>query len=444
VLLSFTVENFRSYREAKTLSLVASKGSELPGNTRSVAGVPLQVLTSAVLYGANGSGKSNLLVAIGYLRSELLRAGINDLGRPTGTFHDRRQRFLLDPEWATRPTRFEIAFLLNGVLHQYDITFHQGAVREERLRVTPNGRVQTWFRRQGQEFDFGSAHLKGPKTRLGQSTQPGLPFLAFAALVEHPQLRPIVDWMRDNLEVWRRVDEGAGWEGRSRETTAEAAEDDAFRRWLEEVLRVADTGVKSIYFEAAPDVPEAHEPGGNGRIGHEVNGGVPQQRVRLIHKGKLASSTPFGLNQESDGTQKLYALLRPVYNALVTGRVAVVDELGAYLHPNLVRELVALFHDEQKNPLGAQLIFTTHDATLLSGELFRRDQVWLTEKDEEGATDLYSLYDFKGVRKDEWLDGAYLRGRYGAIPFIDEELPAPTRGAKPKGGNPTGRVRHAT
>jgi hypothetical protein len=152
VLLSFTVENFRSYREAKTLSLVASKGSELPGNTRSVAGVPLQVLTSAVLYGANGSGKSNLLVAIGYLRSELLRAGINDLGRPTGTFHDRRQRFLLDPEWATRPTRFEIAFLLNGVLHQYDITFHQGAVREERLRVTPNGRVQTWFRRQGQEF----------------------------------------------------------------------------------------------------------------------------------------------------------------------------------------------------------------------------------------------------------------------------------------------------
>ncbi len=113
-------------------------------------------------------------------------------------------------------------------------------------------------------------------------------------------------------------------------------------------------------------------------------------------------------------------MLVPLYLVLQDGELAVLDELSASLHPSLVREIIRYFHDPKRNPKGAQLVFATHDTSLLSGRLFRRDQVWFTEKNQRGATDLYSLQDIKGVREDEPFEKGYLRGRYGAIPFFGQ------------------------
>ena len=140
----------------------------------------------------------------------------------------------------------------------------------------------------------------------------------------------------------------------------------------------------------------------------------------FVHSGEEGVNSRFAFWEESHGTRRLFDMLVPLCEALIGGEVAVLDELSASLHPSLVREIIRAFHDPELNPKGAQLVFATHDTSLLSGRLFRRDQVWLTEKDPNGATDLYSLHDVKEVRDDEPFEKGYLRGRYGAIPFFGQ------------------------
>jgi AAA15 family ATPase/GTPase len=152
-------------------------------------------------------------------------------------------------------------------------------------------------------------------------------------------------------------------------------------------------------------------------------------RIVLLHESQAETPARFDLSQESHGTRRLFGMLAPFYDVLSRGELAAIDEFSASLHPMIVRELVRLFHDPETNPHGAQLIFTTHDTNLLGDRLFRRDQVWFTEKDRSGATELYSLHDVKGVRADDAIEKGYLRGRYGAIPFLGElDLPALSRG----------------
>jgi hypothetical protein len=138
-------------------------------------------------------------------------------------------------------------------------------------------------------------------------------------------------------------------------------------------------------------------------------------------------SAKFELHDESEGTQRLYLLAAPLMDVLRSGRVLVVDELDTSLHPLLVRRLVSMFHDPQHNPAGAQLIFTTHDTSLLDQSLFRRDQIWFTEKDPDQATRLYPLTDFS-PRKSEAIERGYLGGRYGAVPVFAEEIPTLAEG----------------
>jgi AAA15 family ATPase/GTPase len=125
------------------------------------------------------------------------------------------------------------------------------------------------------------------------------------------------------------------------------------------------------------------------------------------------------LNEESTGTQRLFALAAPVLDVLRDGRVLIIDELDSSLHPLLVRQLIGMFHNSRINKNKAQLVFSTHDTSLLDQSIFRRDQVWFTEKDSDQATNLYPLTDFS-PRKNEALEKGYLMGRYGAVPFFKE------------------------
>jgi len=204
-------------------------------------------------------------------------------------------------------------------------------------------------------------------------------------------------------------------------TALRCHEDRAFRSWVTALLRHVDLGIQGVEIEllrhsySEPAVTRA--PDGRSITSYE-EWNEERPELFLVHGGDDGMPVRFRLSDESHGTHRLFLMLIPLYEILQAGELAVVDELDASLHPCLVREITRAFHEPKLNPKGAQLVFATHDTSLLSGQLFRRDQVWFTEKDASGATDLYSLNDVKGVREDESFEKGYLRGRYGAIPFF--------------------------
>ena len=416
MLVDFEVENFRSYRQAKRLSMVASSARELPRNLIDTD-VGLQLVRSAVLYGANASGKSNLLAAMDCV-SGLLETPMNR-GMPSLNTHSP---FALDRTSGTKPSRFRVRFLISEVLYDYSVSIRVGLVDEERLIVYPHGRPQEWFHRKGKEIDFNSTHLKGQKQSLRSVTPPDVPLLSVAAAFEHPQLHPPSRWLRlnlcDHFNMLRfrprmiRPEMG-GFESAARR----CHEDQSFRLWMCAFLRHADLGVQGLEIDVV-EMKSGRPVYREGSLS-TVEDVVQNRYVPYFsHTGDDEITARFGLANESQGTQRLFAMMPHFFEVLRDGRLTVIDDVGAGLHPSLVRELIRAFHDPELNPKGAQLVFATHDTSLLSGKLFRRDQVWFTEKDGSGATDLYSLNDIKGVREDESFEKGYMRGRYGAIPFF--------------------------
>ncbi|MFO0953711.1 MAG: ATP-binding protein [Isosphaeraceae bacterium] len=422
MLVSFRVENYRSYREGKTLSMVASNSGELPQNLIDVPEYNFKLLRTAVLYGPNASGKSNLLYAMNYL-SDLLGSPLSRDLRVA----PRSPHFALNATAASRPTSFSTSFIFEKVLYEYSIAYHEGMIIEERFVAFPQSRPQTWFLRNRQDVEFNKTYLRGRKQALRTLMQPGIPLLAVAAAFDHPQMGAPAGWIMGNLRERFATSPPHVVNPRSRISamrTARLCEDDPqFREWVNAFLVHADLGIRNVeveitrekvqqpFFVSAPDGSQVQEIREVHRSSH-----TPV----FVHAGEDEFITKFNLADESLGTQRLFGMLSEFYLALSAGRPTVVDELTASIHPSLVRVLIGMFHDAKVASRNAQLVFTTHDTSLLSGRLFRRDQVWFTEKDRAGATDLYSLHDVKDVRADDSFEKGYLRGRYGAIPFFRE------------------------
>ena len=202
--------------------------------------------------------------------------------------------------------------------------------------------------------------------------------------------------------------------GSNRSVSERCYKSKEFRDWISFFLREADLGITGIEIVAREEKIRTS-------IGSNTTEGVRTRQIYdplFVHSG-IDGSVRFPIDYESNGTRRLYSLLAALYDALRgEAQVLVIDEFGESLHPHLAREIVRQFQDSKTNPHGHQFLLTTHDTSLLSGSLFRRDQVWFTEKDPTGATDLYSLHDIKKVREDDAFEKGYLRGRYGAIPFF--------------------------
>lgn len=420
MLLEFKIENFRSYREPKTFSFVASAITEFPENLFQPPDLDVRLLKTAAIYGPNGSGKSNLLQAMRCL-SDLLESPLNRRGNPG------LSPFLLDQSSRAEPTRFQVRFVADGVLYEYGLAARADRVEEEHLTAYPKGRSQDWFTREGSQVEFNSPHLRGQKKSLAIITPDGTPFLAVAAVFEHPQLLIPARWMITNLggrfdlsRPRRPPSQRYTW---LEDETARFSHGNAeFRAWADAFLRHADVGIKRYEVRVveqkvrrpvrSPDAADVNSP----PVLQEVT--EESYLPCFVHEGEAGVTAEFHLWNESHGTRRLFSMLAPVYLALRGGCVAVVDELSASIHPSLVKEMIRIFHDTELNPKNAQLLFATHDTSLLNQRLFRRDQVWFTEKSPIGATDLYSLHDIKDVRKEEAFEDGYLRGRYGALPFF--------------------------
>lgn len=412
MLIEFSFENFRSIREAVTLSMVAGRGRLSPRNCVACPGEKnLRLLRCAVVYGANASGKSNLITALRAM-VERVRHGLNTGPSP---FLPRLSPFRLDPVTAGEPSRFEIVFTARGIRFVYGLAVRDSIVHQEWLHAWPHGRMRVVFERSTSAEVGASLNLGGDWPGAARSAAASIPdselLLTHPAARDQPLLQIARDWFHDDL---RCVGPFPDFTGELDVTTELATIDPEARKRLVDFLRLADLGISDFRIEpdggADPSDPESAA-----RL---------RRRITLIHEavspeGKTTEVPLDSFEEESSGTQKFFALAGAWFEALSRGTLLVVDELDLRLHPLLTRRLVELFYDEQSNPKGAQLIFTTHDSSLLNAELFRRDQIWFAEKTPEGATSLYSLADFRPRRGENFRAG-YLEGRYGAIPFVGD------------------------
>jgi hypothetical protein len=421
MLVEFRVKNFRSFRDEQVLSMVASeRDKNLPENCVKVGKHTL--LKAAAIYGANASGKSNLVRAMGAFASMVNRGNIKDPGPRV-----LLTPFLLSKSTPLVPCFFEIAFYASEELYRYGFEATAEHVTSEWLYAYPKGRSQKWFHRLESDVmpaknrgGFGRG-LKGDLQALLEKTRPDTLFLAVAGEFNHPQLREIWDHLRYNFrsivtgDVLAQVTEKFV----HREMATEGPH--TLKSFVERHLQKADLGINSLDISRIesdeitfPDyVSEDVQKRLRTRFKDE-----PLFDVRLGHVGEKGERFTLSIEDESDGTRRFFELLGPLWQTTAEGLTIMVDELEKSLHPLLSRELVRLVLSEKTNKSGAQLIFTTHDVTLLDPTLFRRDQIWFTEKDKDGATSLYPLSDFK-ERGNAAFQRGYLSGRYGAIPIIE-------------------------
>jgi predicted ATPase len=399
MLIEFRVENHRSLRDEQVLTLAAAKrvGDPSDPRPRTVTGYEEKLLPAAVIYGANASGKSNVLSALGFMQEAVLlshRKWEPDGGVPRSPFAWGEKR--------NEPSMFEVTFLVENVKYVYGFFVNDEAVEEEWLFAWPKHRKQVWFEREGTRFKFGE-HLRGPNEVVKEVTRPNALFLSVAAQHQHTQLVPIFSWFGENNFATVGV-RFYPLSTRIAVSLFPTDEDKAFAQLVLPLLKAADVGIVDIKNETTE------------------KGGLIGPRVFCQHKPGDDNSW-LDLKEESQGTITLFRIAAPVFDALKQGALLLIDELELSLHPLLGLALVRLFNNPESNPKSAQIVFTTHDTNLLGTTLgespLRRDQIWFTEKDKEGATVLYPLTDYK-PRKAENLERGYLLGRYGAIPFLGD------------------------
>jgi AAA15 family ATPase/GTPase len=374
--------------------MAASKDKTLASTHTVPTGVTAApaLLRSAAVYGPNAGGKSNLIKALQYMRGVVVESATI---APSQTFGV--QPFRLDTASAGPPTEFEVTFLLDGVRYQYGFAMTAERIVGEHLLVYKAFKPQHWFTRRhdattGRDvYDFGPA-LKGQKSVWESATRSNALFLSMAVQLNSEQLAPVFDWFARQLVIFN---EHATLNPR---VTLQMLRDPAAKRSICTFLNAADISIADIDVVTRDD---------------------DQDELRFKHTTSKGEAV-FGMGDESSGTRNLLFMIGPILDIVRNGLTLVVDEFDTSLHTLLVRRIIQLFHDTALNTRGAQLIFTTHDTSLLDAhDLFRRDQVWFVEKDRDQASRLYSLTEFS-PRKGEALERGYLMGRYGGLPLLDD------------------------
>lgn len=416
MLLRFTVANHRSIRDEQELSLVAvARRGERRGATPLVP----RAVAVAGIYGANASGKSNVLDALQWMRWAI---GASQASwRPDGGVP--RHPFTFDEESAERPSSFELDFVHDDIRHTYGFEVDSRAVLAEWLYYYPRGRrVRLYERTAPRDYQFGRA-LTGEREQIKNLTRSNALYLSSAAANDHPLLVSIYGRLTRDI-AFAHQDE-AEERTRLRYTIGMIADREQEAE-VNRLLRFADLGISRV--EVAKNdlnprgwdlLKKLAEAFGDSGPGEDALREAMEWGLDFEHGGP---ERRLSLRDESAGTRTWLALIGPLVTALSQGSVLVVDELDTSLHPMLSSMLIRMFKDRQINRGGAQLVFASHDTTLLGSllddELLARDEVWFTAKDTDGATELFSLSEFH-PRRDENVERGYLQGRYGAVPYLD-------------------------
>lgn len=424
MIIQFKVANYRSIGAEQTLSFVAENARRHPDNLIPRDGYKL--LKSVALFGANASGKSNLVKAIGAMQ-EFVRDSATRMNE--GDLIEAAEPFRLDPALRNAPSRFEITFVTNGIVYVYGFSASRERVHEEWLRAKPlaNGKEAFWFERsyehKTQTYSCLSSEPKGMMAELMLKwTRENALVLSVSAQQNLSELLPVYRYLR-NL-IWT-FDISDGLAGQLTKTALLCQDSEEVCSSLFALLYGADAGIEGMQIRAATQrVPQAH-PNALEQLNDafrslkRLTGVSALPRIVTSRHDSAGDIAEFDFEgDESQGTQRFFAIAGPLLDALDKGAFVVVDELDASMHPLLTRRLLELFHSAEANSKGAQLLFTTHDSSLLDQDLFRRDQIWLAEKCD-GASTFFSLADIRPpIRNTESFLRNYLTGRYGGTPHL--------------------------
>ena len=417
MLIEFSVGNYRSFKDQVTFSMVAaslvSKDKKLDENNVFTVDNELDLLKSAAIYGANASGKSNLAKALGFMKWFM----INSSKETQSTEKIGVERFKLSTETSDKPTFFEIVFLMNQKKYRYGFETTRDEVISEWLFYVPKSRETKLFERKSDSFSVSKTYKADG---IPQKTRRNALFLSVSAQFNVEIAASILGWLTSKVKVVSGLDD-RGYRG----YTTRCFMDDENKDEILQLLKRLDLGFSDVKVEESEITADLLP----GELPDEIksfllkNGRGKLTSIQTIHrkfdeKGNSVSTELFDLDdQESEGTQKVFALAGPLVDTLKDGKVLIIDEFDARIHPLISRAIVELFNSNETNSNNAQLIFMTHDTNLLSNKLFRRDQIWFAEKNRYGATDLYSLAEYK-VRNDASFESDYIKGKYGAIPYI--------------------------
>ena len=417
MLIEFSLTNYSSICERQTLSMAASGTYREMADNTFASPMPRmpKLLKSAVIFGPNASGKSNLIRGALFMWDFVLNSAKGQIGDPINT-----RPFLLNSRHAQSPSLFEMIFMEGGVRYQYGFAATRERVHHEWLLAYPSGRGQRWFERYydpktGQEtWNLHKKHLSGNREVWRDATRPNALFLSTAIQLNSEPLRPVFDWFDKRLRVFRPHSEV------SKELSAALCRDAEGRLQVMKFLNQADLDIEGIHVETRAigdlgmdDLPE--------EVRAALQKELSSEEVTDVRLERSTSDTgkPVLLpwEAESRGTQKLFAMAWPWISVLREGRILFMDEMDTSLHHNLVRFLFNMVHDTTMNRSNAQLVSTTHDTALLDTAIFRRDQFWMMEKSADRCSVLYPISDFD-PEKGEAVQRAYLEGSYGAIPTL--------------------------
>lgn len=419
MLVNFTVENYRSFKEERTFSMEACSIKEHKESVISKG--KYNLLPLAILYGANSSGKSNLIQAIATMWRIIM--GSVRLNEGDTLPYDP---FALDENSDSLPTSFEMQFIIDEALYRYGFEYNETEIISEWLYEKRFGeREYELFVRSRDRIEVSSKRFPEGKEKENLTNSNRL-FLSLVAQLKGEKSKSIIAWFR-KCNVLSGID-GEGYKNFIIKMFLEHLDgaDEA-----QEFFNTLQLGFSRFSVERS-DIPKEALDKAPESIKAELEQALAEGKVVesiTTHKiydesGLVIGKRDFYKDQmESEGTKKVIEISGPIFTVLREGETLIIDELDAKLHPLLTRNIVLLFMDPEKNKNGAQLIFATHDTNLLDLEIIRRDQIWFAEKDKVESTDIYSLVEFKDedgkkVRNDRDIKRDYIRGRYGAIPFI--------------------------
>ncbi|MCI8304522.1 MAG: ATP-binding protein [Lawsonibacter sp.] len=407
MLLSFSCSNFCSIKDQVSLSMLASSDS-----AHEEALIPYdreRVLRAAAIYGPNGSGKSNFIDAV-----SMMQNFVSDSVQVKPGLKLNQYAHKLSAK--EEPTRFDIQFTVDSVRYAYGFSYRTEGIEEEYFYYFPSGRKTMIFERSGMEVTPGYRFRGKFKTAIADVLRENRLLLSCAANFSNvPEAMAAYLFFDEELTFYSP--EANNWRGYVARLIMEEPEK---KRQILALLQRFDTGIRDVRVETVVIPGAAGESQGAAEDQPQIGRAVEENRRTRIFLQYDQFETNL-INEESKGVQRLFEIVGPVLDILDTGKVLIFDEIEDGLHERVVWELLNIFLTARGDK-PAQLLFTTHDTSLLDLELLRRDQIWFTELDSSRSTNLYSLWDIKNVRKDENISKGYISGKYGGIPMLNREL----------------------
>lgn len=425
MLVSFTVKNFRSFAESQTLSLVAGAGAKKEGRfsfETSNAFAP-NLLRSACIFGANASGKSSLVKAMGFFKRFVVSSA-----KDTQEGEEiKTEPNVLVSDLSNQPSEFEVVFIHKGSLYQYGFVVDKTRVWQEWLFSRPSvsgARIRELFQRKynksenSYSWEINPTYIKGPKEVWKNATRSNALFLSQAVQLNAEDLKAPFEWIQKYFHTIKSPERL--FKGFTAKQCVEEGWKDRVLRLLQSIdIKICDLKIESKEIDLAnlpEDIPLSFKDAILKQIKDKT---VTTFEISSLHKHSAGHLVELDFDEESDGTKTLFGLAGPLLDVLDNGYAVVVDELHNSLHPHALKALINLFHDPEINKNNAQLIFTSHETSVITKGLMHKDQIWLAENNSDKGTELIPLSDFN-IRDVNNFQKAYLGGRYGGVPKIRE------------------------